>query len=275
MPNLLDTIRQNNPALQQQGVTDESQKLQGLLRAKSGKAVEGGGVASSNLGEQQAVTQANTQMQNQVAPQVAIANQGQQQQQQAQGQQETQQVQAVEQQRKFDTVENKMKTNQLMNDFQRNSGRVDLARDKSSLEQLGFQVRLQNKQYTDQLQREGNMRRLSDQNQFNQQLSQTILGDQQSLLEKQLGNKSVLDASDRDFKQAMAKMDVGAAYDMFKTEQAAAKQRAMWSGIGSVVTTGVGAYGASQKPAAGGVAAPAGGGEPVGDISTGSAGAIA
>lgn len=275
MANLLDTIRQNNPGVQQQGVTDESSKLQTLLRAKSGKAVGGSGVSASNLGEQAAVAQTNNQMQNQVAPAAEIQNQGQQAQQAQQTQTTNLQTQDVEQQRKFDTIQNKMKTNQLMSEFERNKGSIDLARDKSQLEQLGFQLRLQDKGYLDNLQREGNTRRLGDQQEFNEALADSVLGDQRQLLEKGLGNKSILDADDREFKKSLANMDSAYAYDMFRKDQSAAKERAMWSGIGGLATAGVGAYGSMSKPAPGAApGAPASSGA-TGDISSGSAGSIA
>lgn len=274
MANLLDTIRTNNPANQQQGVTDETSKLQALLRAKSGKAVGDSGVAASNLGEQSAVAGANQQMQNQVAPQVQIQQAGQQQQQAQQQQTEKLQTQEIEQQRKFDTIQNKMKTNQMLSDFERSKGTIDLARDKSSLEQLGFQLRLQDKSYLDNLQREGSARRLGDQQDFNQAMAESVLGDNQEVLEKNLGNKSILDADDREFKKSLANMDAADAYKMFKKDQKAAKDRALWSALGAGTQAGGSMAGSMGGGASKAPATNTGTTVATGDISTGDAGNV-
>lgn len=273
MANLLDTIRQNNPALQQQGQTDQSANLQTLLRAKSGKAISGPEVAASNLQEQQTVDQTNNQLQNQIAPAAAIQNQQQQQQAVTQAQQVNQQGQEIAQQRKFDTLQTRLKTDQILSDLERNKGQINMQRDRAAVEQLGTNLRLQDQNYTQQLQREGNLARLGDQNSFQQSLQRNILGDNQQLLEKQLGNSSVLDANDRQFKQAMANMDINTAWDMFHNDMVAQKQRALYTGLGSLATAGIGAYGAMNKPAANGTSGPNTG--TTGDLGAGDAGSVA
>lgn len=265
MANLLDTIRQNKP-----GVTDESQKLQGLLRAKSGKAVAGPEVASSNLGEQQAVAQSQQQIQNEVVPQAQIQEQGQRQQTAGIKQAESQQVQGIEQSRRFDTIENRLKTQQILNDLERNKGQIDLARDKAQLEQVGQNLRLQNKQYIDNLQREGNRARLGNQAEFQEALADSVLGDSRELLEKNLGNKSILDATDRDFQKSLTEMDVNHAYDMFKREKKEQKERALYQSIGGLTQAGIGAAG-SMKSGSPAASPSTGSTVATGDISSGSA----
>lgn len=249
MANLLDTIRANNPALQQQGQTDQTQSLQTLMRAKSGKAVSGPEVASSNLQEQQAVQQTNNQMQNQIAPAAQIQNEGQREQQTAQTQQTQQKQSEIAQGRRFDDLQTKIKTDQILADLERGKGKIATDQSNAQLEQVGQNLRLQNAQYIDNLQREGNMSRLGDDASFKQELARSVLGNNQALLEKQLGNKSILDTNSREFKEAMAKMDVNTAWDMFGNSLAAEKQRAAYSGAGSLATAGIGAYGAYQKDA--------------------------
>lgn len=273
MPNLLDTIRQNSLP-QQQGVTDETSKLQALLRAKSGKAVPGSEVAASNLGEQQAVAQGNQQIQTQVAPAIQMQQAGQEAQSAGIQQQEEQQVQQIEQTRKFDNIQNKLKTQQLLNDLERDKGRIDLARDKARLEQVGAQLRLQDKKYIDNLQREGQKARLGDSINFQESMAQSVLGSNKELLEKNLGNKSILDVNDRDFQKSLAQMGASDAYKMFKDDAKAQKERALYTGIGGLVSAGAGAYGASAG-AKGGAAPGGAGGGVTGDVSAGNAGSIA
>jgi hypothetical protein len=108
-----------NSQPQQQGVTDETSKLQTLLRAKSGKASAGGPVASSNLGETQAVTQTNQQL-GQVAAQNEIQNQTNEQQSLAQDQSAQLQNAETNQSRRFDTIQNRLKTDSLLSEYERN-----------------------------------------------------------------------------------------------------------------------------------------------------------
>lgn len=246
MANLLDTIRQSSQ-VQQPGVTDEGRRLQQLLRAKSGREVSGEAVGPSSLQEQQAVTESQQQIQQKVLPQAQIQQAGLEQQQAGQQQQETQQVQQIEQQKRFDTLENKMKTDQLLNDLERDKSRLDLARDKSRLEQVGFQLRLQDKQYIDTLQREGEKRRLGDDAEFRKAMTETALGNNKQLLEKNLTGKSVIDASDQEFRKSLASMGASDAYNMFREDQKAAKQKAMWEGVGSLTSSGIGAYGTYES----------------------------
>lgn len=273
MANLLDTIRSNNPAMQnQQGVTDETGKLQTLLRAKSGKdtGLASAPVAASNLGEQAATAQTNNQLQNQVAPAAAIQTAQLGQQAAGQQQQTQQATQQVNQARKFDTLETKMKTNQVLSDLERNKGQVDFQAERANLEQIGQNLRLTNQQYINDLQREGNSRRLDDSNEFSQAMSETMLGANKGLLEKQLGNQGILGANDRQFRTAMANMDINTAYDMFKNDMAAQKQRALYAGAGALVTAGIGAAG--SMPTGSATSPDTGTTVATGDISTGNAG---
>src|SRR4029077_4954810 len=126
----------------------------------------------------------------------------------AQQQQQNIQTQQVAQQKKFDTMQNRIQTNQILSDLERSKGEVNVQQDQAKMEQLGFQLRLQNQAYLDNLQREGSRQRLNNDLQFKQELSATVLGDNQKLLEQQIGNKSLLDSNTRDFNKSMAQMDV-------------------------------------------------------------------
>ncbi len=244
MANLLDTIRQNTQP-QQAGMTDETQRLQTLLRAKSGKSLGGSAVGASNLAEQQAVTQTNQQL-GQVAGQAEIQNQQLEGQQAQQQQAEQIQTAEIDQSRKFDTIQNKLKTEALLNDFERNKGQIDLNRDRARAEQLGAQIRLQDKQYIDNLSREGSKARLDDQLEFNKQIAKSTFGNSEQILKKNLGNREVIDASDREFSKSLTQMGVDDAWSMFRSEQAANRQKAMWTGIGSLATAAVGAAGSTD-----------------------------
>jgi hypothetical protein len=250
MANLLDTIRQNSQTLPEQGVTDESQKLQTLLRAKSGKAVGGGPVASSNLAEQSAVAQTNQQMQQQVAPVAAIQSATQAQQSSDIQQGEQLQRAEVAQSRRFDDAQTRIRTEQVLRDLERNKGEVDEKTKNAQVEQVAATLRLQNKQYIDTLQREGELARLTDDGQFRRQAMQSALMGKAEILGKGKDTEAVLNSSDRDFQKQLAQMGVDDAWAIFKQDAAAAKQQAMWSGIGELGKAGIAAYGTATAPKA-------------------------
>jgi hypothetical protein len=120
---------------------------------------------------------------------------------------------------------------------------LDMKRQTAAVEQLGQNLRLQDKKYVQELQQQGNMARLSTDADFKKELARSIMGKNTELLEKQLQNRNILDVSDDEFKRSMARMDISTAWDMFKNDLATQKQRELYSGAGAVTTAGVGAYG--------------------------------
>lgn len=232
MANLLDTIRQNTEQLPQQGMTDQGQGLAALLRAKSGKAVAGPDVAASNLGEAQAVAQTNQTMQNQVQPAAQLQNASITQGSNAVAQQQQEQLAQIGQARQYDTLQTRLKTNQVLGDLERNKGQVDAQDQAAQVAQVAQNLRLQNQQYVDNLKLQGQTSRLNDSLEFKQNLQQSILGDNQEILEKQLGDKSILNANANEWNKAMSDMQTKDAWDMFDNTMAVQKKEALWSALG-------------------------------------------
>jgi hypothetical protein len=99
---------------------------------------------------------------------------------------------------------------------------------------------LENKKYVDDLKRAGQVDRLQDDGAFREALAEATFGDSQQLLKQKLNNQSVLGASERDYRKALAQLDIDDAYDIFRTEQSGAGQRATAGALGTVVTAGIG-----------------------------------
>lgn len=226
MANLLETIKQNRQALTQPaGVEDQTQKVQTLLRAKSGKAVGGGDAVTSNLGEQAAVQNTNVMM-GQVAGQAQVQQQGDVLAQAQQQQQERLQRQDIDQAKKFDTVQNRLQTQTVLNDLSRNKGALDQDKQQAQLEQAAFLLSMQDKKYTDQLQEIGRRRRLDDEGAFKSEMQDQAFGDSLGLLQSKLGNQDVMSSSDRDFKQAMSSLNVDDALKIAEMNQASNERMA-------------------------------------------------
>lgn len=248
MPSLLDAIQRNTQP-QQVGEQDETGKLATLLRAKSGKAVSGAAPTSS-LGEQQQNVQTNQQL-GQVAQQGQAQQTGLQAANTAQNAEMATQKSAIAQQNRFNTVQNKMDTSRLLDQYAQDKGNLSLAQDKAKAAQVGFNLRMQNQQYVDQLQREGNQARLNNDLNFKTELAKQTFGDNEDLFKKQLAGKSILDMSQQDFGKTLGTMTADQAYQVFHNAMNTDKERAMYTGIGDIVSTGAGAAAtvASRTPA--------------------------
>lgn len=234
MANLLEALQ---PQMQ-----DTTSGLATLLRAKSGKAVEGPATALSTQQEQAAIAQTAQAMQ--PVQQAAQTQQLAQEQQAREVEQRAGQQQAnIAQARQANQMQTQLRTDQLLQELEQGRGRIDLSKYQANLEQIGQNLRLSNQQYIDTLQREGDRARLTDSLQFSEQLTKAIMADNKQLLEKQLGNKSILAASDREFAKRMSEMGIQNAWQMFNNDMKAQQERALFTGIGGLVTSGIGAYG--------------------------------
>lgn len=251
--NLLDTIKQNLQSTNQQAPQaselNQTSLIQGLQQAKSGKAVgPAAAPAISNIQEQVANNQALVASQQ-------MAQAGQMAAQQIQQQQAEQQQQALQQAKRLDqqTVEMMDKFTQqqdaLLNDYQKGIKQLDLNKDKSKMEQIGFNIRLGNQKYIDNLQQEGARSRLDNQLTFNEELAKTIFNEESDLFNSDLQFRGMINADGRQFADEMSNIDIDFALRMAEAENAAANQRAMWQGIGSLISGGIGAYGAQQQGA--------------------------
>ncbi len=262
MASLLDTIRQNSGTLagQKQGVTDQSQSVATLLRAKSGKAAGGGDIGMSNLGEQQAVANTNTQLQNDIAPQAQVQQQAQATQAAGQEQQLQAQKADIAQTRRFDDLQTKLKVSNTLQDLEQSKGKLS-AQDEAAKVQMAAQgLRLQNNTYVQQLQREGQAARLNDINQFNEEMAKATMGDNEELMRTELGNHSIIDVNENDFRKATGQMTAERAYDIFQNAQKAEKERAMYTGISNIVVAGIGAAGSTGGSSSAGTKSNPGGG---------------
>jgi len=226
---------------QQQGAEDNTQRIAGLMRAKSGRAVGGADASQSNLGEQSAVAATNQGL-GQVQQAANIQNQGLEQTQLGQQSSQNAQEQGIAQNRTFDNIQSRLKTDQIIADLERDNGQLDSKTKDAQIVQVAQNLRLQSQQYTDQLQRQGDTARLSNEAAFKEETARTAFGENQLLLEKLMGNQSIVNANARDFDIAMENMGLDASYAMFRNNQIAAAQTAQISGAGSVVTAGIGVW---------------------------------
>jgi hypothetical protein len=131
------------------------------------------------------------------------------------------------------------RSNSILQQFESGQKRLNNQEDIADLEQLGFEARLQNKQYIDQLQREGDKLRLNQGLNFKEQMAKNIFKDNRELLENELAFKTIVDADDRQFQREIADMDIDYAMELADSAAKAASQRQIVTGIGGAVSGGV------------------------------------
>jgi len=102
---------------------------------------------------------------------------------------------------------------------------------------------LENKQYVQDLQREGSRARLNDDIAFRDAAARATMGNNLEIMNKTIDNNTLFSQNERDFKRKLAQVSIADAYQMFNNEVAAGKQQAMWSGLANVAKAGIGAYG--------------------------------
>lgn len=222
----------------------ETEKARQLIAGRTGKAssVAGTGApAQSNIGEQMA-NQATQQQLGQVAQQNQVAQSaaaGQAQEIQ-QGQQQVQQ--AAQQTRQLNKLQMQMQANQILQQASQEGRKLDMQKDAAAVEQLGANLRLSTKSYTDQLAQEGATSRLNNELGFKQALARDAFGSSEELLRTKLGNQDVLSANKRDFDKALQDMDLETALGLEKQKARDDARRKQWEAIGGLAKQGISSY---------------------------------
>lgn len=243
---LFDTIRGQlqSPGSNSQPapIADQTKQTQNLLRAKLGKASSTGGGAPrlSNIGERVANQQTQLGMQ-QLGQQGQQQAQQQQQQQLGQQAQEQQQLAQIADKQKTMNQQFSQETENTLQEFSRGKLKLSDQKDASKMEQLGFNLRLQDQNYIDALQNDGAMKRLNNANDFKIEQAQSMFDNNETLVKMGLDSRAAANADDRVFDQALAQMDINKAITMFNDEQKAAKKAAPYTMLNSLVSAGAGA----------------------------------
>lgn len=247
---LLDAVKQSQndqlaqPAAQLgAGPASETQSLANTIAVgQTGKASPGGAQAGgpkmSNLQERLANVQTRLGTQ-------ALAKDTQiQQEQQDQGAEvaaRAAQIQdtALEQKRQQTQTEYTQKVQATLDSYRQQNKTLDFTKDKAKAEQIGFQLRLSNTKYIDDLKREGTKARLTSNIARKQQIAATAFQEEQDMLNNNLTFQQMLNAKGRDLQSQLQNIDLDFAMQMADAQNKAANQQQMWQGIGGLATAGI------------------------------------
>lgn len=249
--NLMDTIQQKlaNPqpvqgSLPQMG---QGQDIATLIKARSGKAQQAGAApAMSNVAEQVAANQVKT-AQTQLGAEGKIQA-AQQQEQSADIQQNAQQSNKQFQEQRADQKQNlRIKTDQILDEYATGQKKIRNMKDIENLEQVGFSIRLNNDQYINQLQNEGNRARLDDMAEFRYQAAQDAWGLKDNQMMDQRAFSDMMSMSDREFQEKLAEYDAQDIVSDLEYQSKTAEARGKAEATGGIMSGILGAAGSIFK----------------------------
>lgn len=243
---LFETINQQltqKPVSPQLGQTEQAQSL---LRTKLGKAGSSRQPRLSSVQENVAAQQVRAGA-NQLQQEGQI--QGQQLQQQQMDLQTKEQESFKDILSKRDDIRQQfnLQTENLLQDAERNRQKLDTEEYKAKMEQVGFNMRLGNKQYIDSLEQIAAYKNLDNDLKFKYELANTIFQDEKNILEEYLDFQKLIDADDRSYQEALAKIDANYAYQAASSILSGEAKVAQYQSYGQLAKAGATIYDNQQK----------------------------
>lgn len=242
MATLLETLKKNlggvtTPELD----VDETGQIQKLLAAKQGIVGPESALGPRGLAIGEVAAKGQTQEQ---LSKLGTAAQMQTTQltQAARGEemQQKQQEEALSAQRQEGQLRTRIQTENILRGLEQGRASLSEEQRRQGLEQVASNLRLQDRQYVDNLQREGARARLEDSISFNEALKRSILEDNLSLTQQFYKDKAALDLSDREWSKYLATIDIDSAMQMMRDDARFATEQATIQGLGSLISTGIG-----------------------------------
>jgi hypothetical protein len=251
-PSLFSQIQQNlsklaQPAQAPGQVTGQTEALQRISQAASGKAVPGAGMGTGPARSTQAELAVVDQVkrgqdelfkQNQMQ-QLALAQEQKSIQDQADFKNRLLSEDQLAARDKYLTTQER-----ILNEYSNNQRQLDLNKDKARLEQLGFSMRLSNDKYLQELDRQARMANLSDAVAFEEEMYRTIFADEEELFRDNLDFRALMAADERSFRDEISQISLDMALDLSRAENKALSQKQMWDGIGGLMQAGAYGYAA-------------------------------
>lgn len=229
----------------------EQETLASILRAKSGKAVGAGtGPKASDIARQAGLQQTQA-AQTQLAQQQQVNQQQLKQTELGQKQQQQQQFAQLESNLADIQQRARLQANQTLSEFERGKGELKSKQNLAKLDQLGFDLALQNDRYIYDLQDAGRRARLDDELSFKKQLQTNFWADQIELFNLETDFDTVLSDRENEYRESLSKSSINFDVLMRDYEFTAANRAAIWQSVGNLVTAGTAGY-ASYKKSEGG-----------------------
>lgn len=261
--------KSTNQVMSPVGLTDQTTRAAELIRAKSGQAQPGTDIVKSNQAEQTQVANARQEQQQVVQPTLQAQVAGATQQMQGIEQQQVNQLADLSQSRQYVDQQATAKLNGILDTLRTQKYQLDLDTKQSMMEQAGFMLAMRDREYVDKLEQVGKLRNLQDKINYSNEMQDVVFGSSIELIKVKLGQADVLDASRRDYNQALAKLSIDDAIQIadmesqhgqtmfdiarekakygYSTEAALNRIAGQGQAVSGLVSGGIGAYGTYQS----------------------------
>lgn len=133
-------------------------------------------------------------------------------------------------------------TTQLLNQATREGKKLDARKQAAAVEQLGFELRMNNDEYIQKLQHNGIRARLDNQVAFKEELQRSIFANEMELFNSSLDFQRLLQSEGRDLMQQLHQLDLDHFRILGRMQVDSANKTNMYSGISSMISGGAQAY---------------------------------
>lgn len=225
----------------------QKERLDKLLRAKSGKAVGGGsGPASSNIQEQVAQQQV-TAAQTDVQTQALMAQQGVQQQEQQLEEQARQQAQLSAEESKTAKAELDRITTNIAQSLKRDFQKLDMREREDLMNMATTLARLNTKKYIHDLNMNARRERIDSEAAWKRKFAETQAADSMNFFRNNMMHAEVLFKEKFEFREMMDEMSIEQAMELGEMQIQQQQAQMIASGLGQVASAGASAYAAYSK----------------------------
>lgn len=233
------SLAQKAQPQQATGILGQTEALETLSRAASGKALTAGEGPSRSRQAEKAVASQVQRGQRALQEQIQMEALGQAQQTKAMEDKATLDNKILSSER-LDIQEKFLaKQKEIITGFVNSGRQLDLKKDKARAEQAGFMMRLNTDYYITDLTNEANRAMLQDELQFDEELARTLFDEELDLFNDDLDFRAMINADEREFELDVANINIDFALKMGESEARGESQRQMWSGFGTLVETGI------------------------------------
>lgn len=139
------------------------------------------------------------------------------------------------------------RTSQLLDELERGNKQLDFQKDAARFEQIGFDLRMNNKKYIDQLNQAAQRGRIDDAAQFREELQRAIFEEERSLFDNSLEFRRMMDSDTREFTRELSELSIEQALEIARTQTDQANRLGKYQSIGQIIGAGAQGYASYQQ----------------------------
>jgi hypothetical protein len=234
--NLLDTLKNVQTKRAEAPIPGQAANLRQMLASKSGKAGATTGPAMSNIQEQSAIQDFNTAATQQQKAGVLDAGQ-QELQRQSQVEQRAQAQRQLSDQSAKSQMEYDQGMTTIANKLDRLKDHLDSQEGRDALAEAVIARRFADKKYMTELGRQGTLRRLDNQQDFEIEAANTAFGNWKELFTNQSDFAKIMRMDDAEFKKNLARMNINHANSILNSQMEANNRASVYESYGELGST--------------------------------------